>query len=180
MKTICLLIILFSFATQANELVSHKLYQKSLSIDLPSSVKPLSQKQINKRYSKQNNPPNFAFSDKNQTVSFTFTQYPTPASTQRMKKIHKSISNMLRKTLGKAKWKKDKTYRRYNTEIAVFEYETKGLGKYQYNITYALPLNEKLTFISFNTTEPKYKTKWVDLARESLNSIQIANAITEN
>lgn len=82
---------------------------------------------------------------------------------------------MLRQANEKAKWKKDKVYNRFDTKVAVYEYETIAVGKYQYNLTYALPVNGKLTFISFITTEKKYKTKWVSLARESLDSINLAS-----
>ncbi len=176
MKLLYPILFLFSFVIQAAETNSYTFFQNQLAIDLPTELKQLSKPVLHKRYGKQKTPPAFAFSNKEQNVSFTFTQYQTPADTKSMNKIHKSISNMLRKASGKAKWKKDKVYSKLGTKIAVYEYEIKTVGKYQYTITYALPINGLLTFISFVTTDNKYKKKWVNVARDSMNTIQLSVA----
>lgn len=168
-----LLSLFVSFLTSAAETNTYHFFDDELEIALSTELKPLTNKTLNKRYGKQNVPPIYAFSDKDNIASFTFTQYSTPANTKNMNKIHKSISNMLRKSSGNASWKKDKVYTRLGTKIAVYEYEVKRVGKYQYNLTYALPINGKLTFISFITSDNKYKKKWLALARESLNAIQL-------
>ncbi|MFD2164813.1 hypothetical protein ACFSJY_00910 [Thalassotalea euphylliae] len=162
-----------SVAAYAGNTTHYQFFENQLGIALPTELKQLSNNALNKRYGKQSVPPSFAFTDGDNSVSFTFTQYPTPASKKDMNKIHKSISNMLRKASGKASWKKDKVYTRLGTKIAVYEYETKGVGKYQYNLTYALPVNGQLTFISFITTDKKYKKKWLALARESLETLEL-------
>ncbi|NMP32600.1 hypothetical protein HII17_13620 [Thalassotalea sp. M1531] len=164
----------FSFAF-ANETNQYSFFNDSIAIELSSKLNQLSDSSIKKRYGKQQTPPTYAFEDNENSVSFTFTQYPTPANKSSMNKIHKSISNMLRKASDKASWKKDKVYTRLGTKIAVYEYEVKGIGKYQYNLTYALPIEGRLTFISFKTTNKKYKNKWLAVARESLDSIQLTN-----
>lgn len=153
---------------------SHQFFDSALSIELPSDIKELSKKSIKKRYGHQATPPNYAFADRSNSVSFTFTQYATPAEKSNMTKIHKTLSNMLRKANGDASWKKDKTYTKLGTKVAVYEYEISGIGKYQYNVSYVLPVNGKLTFISFKTTEKKYKNKWLDEARQSFESITLA------
>ena len=165
--------LLATLPVKASEMSQHQFFDKKLSIELPNELKQLSEKALDKRYGKQSVPPSFAFSGGDNSISFTFTQYQTPANKGSMNKIHKSISNMLRKASGKASWKKDKVYTRLGTKIAVYEYEVKGIGKYQYNLTYALPVEGKLTFISFISTDKKYKNKWLSLARESLDSIQL-------
>jgi len=164
---------LWALFAQASDSKPYQFFDEQLEITLPTELKPLSDNALKKRYGKQNVPPNFAFSDSKDSVSFTLTQYPTPAQKKDMKKIHKTISNMLRKASSKAKWKKDKVYKRLGTEIAVYEYEVNRVGKYQYNLTYALPVNDQLTLISFTTTDKKYKQKWLSLARESLDSIKL-------
>ncbi|GLX85500.1 hypothetical protein tloyanaT_17520 [Thalassotalea loyana] len=175
-KALTLCFLAFSFFGYANEGSQHNLYENKLLISLPSELKSLSSKAINKRYGKQKVPPNYAFSTKDKSVSFTFTQYPTPADKSNMKKIHQSVSAMLRASEPDAKWKKDKVYTRLNTRVGVYEYETKGMGKYQYKITYLLPIDGKLTFISFTTTNIKYKSKWVAHARESFENIVLAES----
>ncbi len=173
MKELCFLLFLLSFTSQAAKTNSQHFFDDSLVIELSTEFKTLSESALNKRYGKQKIPPAFAFSNKDQSVSFTFTQYPTPADKKSMNKIHKSLSNMLRKSSDKARWKKDKVYSRLGTKVAVFEYEIKSIGKYQFNLTYALPVDGKLTFISFTTTDKKYKNKWLALARESMDSIKL-------
>ena len=155
------------------ENTAHQLLDEQLIIELPSELRAMSSTAIEKRYGNQTTPPSHVFNNKDKNVSFSVTQYPTPANKKAMNKIHKSISNMLRQANGQANWKKDKVYTRLGTKIAVYEYETKAIGKYQYNLTYALPVNQQLTFISFITTDKKYKSKWVTLARESLKSIRL-------
>lgn len=167
---------LLTAQVNAVELDRHSFFENALSIALPAELSQLSDKAINKHYGKQKVPPASAFSNKDQSVSFTFTQYSTPADKASMNKIHKSLSNMLRKSSGKAKWKKDKVYTRLGTKIAVYEYEVKGIGKYQYNLTYVMPVNGKLTFVSFITTDKKYKNKWLDLARDSFDSLELAKS----
>ncbi len=173
MKALYPLLFLLSFFVQAAETNTHNFFQDKLSMELSTEQKQLSQLTINKRYGKQKIPPAYAFSNKEQNVSFTITQYQTPADKKSMRKIHKSLSIMLRKSSGKAQWKKDKVYTRLGTKVAVYEYESKGIGKYQYNITYALPVDGRLTLLTFITTDSKYKKKWVALARASMNSIQL-------
>lgn len=173
MKLLYPLLFLFSFAAVGAETHKHNFFDDSLNIELPIELIQLSASALKKRYSKQKFPPAYAFSNKEQNVSFTFTQYATPANKKSMRKIHKSLSNMLRQANGEATWKKDKVYTRLGTRVAVYEYEVKGIGKYQYNLTFALPVNEQLTFVTFVTTEKKYKSKWLALARESLDSIQL-------
>ncbi|WP_448551473.1 hypothetical protein [Thalassotalea montiporae] len=165
-----------SFSALASNTKSHAFFDEHLTLSLPTELKQLSAKAIRKRYGKQKVPPAFAFTGADNSVSFTFTQYPTPADKASMTKIHKSISNMLRKASGNAKWKKDKVYTRLGTKIAVYEYEVKGIGKYQYNLTYALPVDGKLTFISFTSTDKKYKDKWLTNARDSLDSISLSGS----
>jgi hypothetical protein len=159
----------------AAETNTEHFFNDKLVIELSTEFKALSDSALNKRYGKQNNPPAFAFSDKDNSVSFTFTQYSTPADKKNMNRIHKSLSNILRKANDKARWKKDKVYNRLKTKVAVFEYEIRSIGKYQYNLTYVLPVEGKLTFISFITTDKKYKNKWLDLARESMDSIRLTD-----
>lgn len=173
MKNFYLLLFFISVHLQAAETNTHKFFDETLTIELSTELTAMSSTTLEKRYGNQKTPPSYAFDNKNQTVSFTFTQYPTPANKQSMNKIHKYLSNMLRKSSESAKWKKDKVYTRLGTKIAIYEYETQGIGKYQYNLTYALPVKGKLTFISFITTDKKYKNKWVTLARESLDSLQL-------
>ena len=177
MKTIYslafLLYFLACFAIQAADTKSYSFFNEALNIELSTDLTQLTSNALEKRYSKQTVPPAYAFSDKDNSVSFTFTMYATPADKKSMNKIHKSISNMLRKASGNAKWKKDKVYTRLGTKVAVYEYEVSGIGKYQYNLTYALPVSGQLTFISFITTDKKYKNKWLALARESLESIAL-------
>ncbi|OKY27880.1 MULTISPECIES: hypothetical protein [Thalassotalea] len=173
MKKLSPLLLILSFYLQAAETNTHKFFDETLLIKLSTELNAMSSTTLEKRYGNQKTPPSYGFDNKNQTVSFTFTQYPTPANKQSMNKIHKYISNMLRKSSEGANWKKDKVYTRLDTKIAVYEYETQGIGKYQYNLTYALPVNGKLTFISFITTDKKYKKKWLNLARESLDSLQL-------
>jgi len=173
MKLLYPILLIFAFSVHAADKATYTFFQNQLAIELSNELKPLSESALNKRYGSQKVPPAFAFSNKEQNVSFTFTQYPTPADKKSMKKIHQSVSSMLRKASGKAKWKKDKVYSRLGTKVAAYEYESKAVGKYQYNITYALPVNGQLTFISFVTTDSKYKKKWVSLARESMDSIQL-------
>ena len=173
MKKIIALLLLVNVSAYAAETKDYQLYDEQLNISLHTDLKKQSKSTIKKRYAKQSVPPNYAFSNKDNNVTFTFTQYPTPAEKASMNKIHKAISNMLRKANDDASWKKDKVYTRLGTKIVVYEYETKGIGKYQYNITYALPIDGKLTFLSFVTTEKKYKKKWVGFARESLDSIEL-------
>lgn len=177
MKTLHSLIYLVLLVTtaHASDMESHAMYNGALTIQLPTELQQLTELTLNKRFGKQKTPPNYAFSDKDQNISFTFTQYSTPANKKNMNKIHKSLSSMLRKSSGKAKWKKDKVYTRLGTKIAIYEYEQPSIGKYQYNITHALPINGKLTFMSFITTDKKYKSKWVELARKSLDSIVLLN-----
>lgn len=173
MKNLYLLLFLLSFTSMAAETNTERFFNDHLIIELSAEFKALSDSALDKRYGKQKNPPAFAFSDKDKSVSFTFTQYSTPADKKNMNKIHKSLSNILRKSNDKARWKKDKVYNRLKTKVAVFEYEIRSIGKYQYNLTYALPVDGKLTFISFTTTDKKYKNKWLALARESMDSIQL-------
>jgi len=173
MKTLYSILLFASFFTQATESNIHDFFDGTLSIALSTDLKKLSNSSLNRRYNKQKIPPAFAFSNKEKTVSFTFTKYSTPADKKSMNKIHKSISIMLRKSSDNAKWKKDKVYNRLGTKVAVYEYEIKAVAKYQYNLTYALPVNGQLTFISFITTDKKYKKKWLSLARESMDSIQL-------
>lgn len=171
MKTLIVVLLLLSGYVQAGQ-TAHSLFDNQLKMVLPNELKQLSQLALNKRYREQKLPPDIAFSNKQQDVSFTFTQYPTPANKQSMRKIHKSLSDMLRAANPKASWKKDKVYNRFGTKVAVYEYETKGKSQYKYNLTYALPVNEQLTFITFVITDKKYKKKWLELARESFGSIQ--------
>jgi len=170
---VLLLSMFFSGSILAGELSAYQFFNEKLNISLPNELKPLTPKALNKRYGKQSTPPNYAFEDSDNSVSFTFTRYSTPANKKSMNKIHKSISNMLRKASSSANWKKDKVYTRLGTKIAVYEYEVKGIGQYQYNLTYALPVDGQLTFISFITTDKKYKKKWLALARESLDSLTL-------
>ncbi len=172
---LCLQSFLSSFVVQATEPDSQHFFDDQLVIELSTDFKALSSAALNKRYGQQSTPPAYAFSNKDQSVSFTFTQYPTPANKKSMNKIHKSLSTMLRKANDNAQWKKDKVYSRLGTKIAVFEYEVKAVGKYQFNLTYALPVGGKLTLISFTATNKKYKNKWLALARESLESMQLTN-----
>ncbi len=164
---------LCSFIVHANETTAYNFFNNALNIEISTEFTELTSNALEKRYGKQTVPPAHAFSDNDNSVSFTFTQYTTPADKKSMNKIHKSISNMLRKASDTAKWKKDKVYTRLGTKIAVYEYEVSGIGKYQYNLTYALPVNGQLTFISFITTDKKHKKKWLTLARESLDSIEL-------
>ena len=164
-----------SITANAFEMDSYKFFDQQLTVELSTELKQLSQSAMKKQYGQQKVPPESAFKNKDQTVSFTFTQYPTPADKASMNKIHKSLSNMLRKSSGKAKWKKDKVYTRLGTKVAVYEYEKKGIGKYQYNMTYVLPVDGKLTFISFICTESKDKDKWLKLARESMDTLALNN-----
>tara|TARA_R110000744_G_scaffold256548_5_gene372062 strand:+ start:2730 stop:3260 length:531 start_codon:yes stop_codon:yes gene_type:complete len=173
MKKFYFLLFLLSFTSLAAETNTQHFFNENLVIELSTEFRALSESDLNKRYGEQKNPPAYAFSDKDQSVSFTFTQYSTPADKKSMNKIHKSLSGMLRKANDKARWKKDKVYSRLGTKVAVFEYEIKSIGKYQYNLTYTLPVDGKLTLISFTTTDKKYKNKWLDLARESMDSIQL-------
>ena len=175
MKYLYMLFFLLSFSSMAAETNTEHFFNDKLVIELSTEFKALSDSALNKRYGKQNNPPAFAFSDKDNSVSFTFTQYSTPADKKNMNRIHKSLSNILRKANDKARWKKDKVYNRLKTKVAVFEYEIRSIGKYQYNLTYVLPVEGKLTFISFITTDKKYKNKWLDLARESMDSIRLTD-----
>lgn len=172
---LCSLLLLVNHNVLAEEKENHTLFKDNLTITLPSELKQLSKSGLKKHYGQQKVKPSAAFNNKDQTVSFTFTQYSTPADKASMNKIHKSLSNMLRKSSGKASWKKDKVYTRLGTKIAVYEYEVAGIGKYQYNLTYVLPVDGKLTFISFICTEKKYKTKWLEQARESLDSLKLAS-----
>ena len=165
----------YGFNVKAAESNSQHFFDNQLVIELSTDFKSLSSAALNKRYGQQSTPPAYAFSNKDQSVSFTFTQYPTPANKKSMNKIHKTLSTMLRQSNDKAQWKKDKVYSRLGTKIAVFEYEVKAVGKYQFNLTYALPVAGKLTLISFTTTNKKYKNKWLSLARESLDSMQLTN-----
>jgi hypothetical protein len=148
-------------------------FDDNLRIKLSSELLLLSDSTLKKRYGKQKTPPTYAFSDKDQHISFTFTRFPTPANTASMRKIHKSLSVLLRQSATKANWKKDKIYNRFDTKVAVFEYETNNVGKYQYKLTYALPIQGQLTLIAFTTTNKKYKNKWLDLARQSLNTMEL-------
>ncbi|AZQ84890.1 hypothetical protein EKO29_13355 [Colwellia sp. Arc7-635] len=173
MKNLYFLLCLFSFTSMAAETSTEHFFNDKLVIELSTEFNALSDSALDKRYGKQKNPPAFAFSDKDKSVSFTFTQYSTPADKKSMNKIHKSLSNVLRKANDKARWKKDKVYSRLGTKVAVFEYEIKSIGKYQFNLTYVLPVDGKLTFISFTTTDKKYKNKWLALARESMDSIKL-------
>lgn len=171
MKTPYILFLLMSFFAQADEQKDYNFFDNALTMTLSSDLKQLSATAIDKRYSRQANPPNYAFNNKDNNVTFTITQYPTPANKKSMNKIHKTISNMLRNSVGKVSWKKDKVYSRKGTKIAAYEYEKKAIGKYQYNLTYVLPINGRLTFIAFMTSEKKQKSKWLSIARESLDSL---------
>lgn len=174
MKKLLVLLTFISAQAFASGVENHKLYGEKLSIDLPIQAQALSKKALKKRYGSKNAPPQYAFSNKDQNVSFTMTQYGTPADKKSMKKIHMQLSAMLHKANPNAKWKKDKTNNKFGTKVAIFEYENAPRnGKYQYNITYAFPLDNKLTFLTFLTTEKKYKAKWVNLARESLATIAL-------
>lgn len=174
MKILLPLLLLLSTFAQASQ-TTYTFFESKLSIDLPTELKQLSPSALNKRYGSQKRPPTYAFSNKEKNVSFTFTRYLTPANKQSMRKNHKLLSNMLRAANPKASWKKDKIYTRLGTKIAVYEYEIKGKSniKYQYNLTFALPINGQLTFITFVTTQKKYKKKWLELARHSMDSIQL-------
>lgn len=177
MKTLYSILIAISMLTSgitiAAEMENHNLFNDQLNLDIASELRQLSTSSIKKKYGKQQFPPAYVFSNKKHDVSFTITQYPNPADKASMKKIHQSISSILRKANQGASWKKDKIYSRLDTKVAVFEYETKAVGKYKYNITYALPVGGKLTFISFVTTEKKYKNKWVTIARKTMDSIKL-------
>lgn len=175
MKYFLALLFVIGFTANAIETNTHQFFDEKLVIELPTQLKPLTKSAMRKRYSQQSTPPAFAFNNKDKNVSFTFTQYTTPADKKSMKRVHNALSSMLRKANSSAQWKKDKVYNRLDTRIAVFEYETSAVGKYQYNLTYALPVNGKLTFISFITTEKKYKSKWLELARQSMDSIQLTS-----
>lgn len=171
MKILLAFLLFFGTCVQAAQ-TAHLLFHDKLTIHLPSELKPLSAAALSKRYGGQKLPPEYVFSNKEQDISFTFTRYPMVADKQNMRKIHKSISNMLRGANPKAKWKKDKIYSRFNTKVAVYEYETKGKNQFQYHLTYALPVDGKLTFITFVITDKKYKNRWLALARQSMDSIQ--------
>ena len=172
MKHIIAFIALFSASTLAFDDPAYQFYGNSFSMAVPNEAKQLTPKALNKRFGNKNAPPQYAFSNKERNVSFTVTQYASPANKKSMRKIQMQLSAMLHQANPKAKWKKDKTSNKFGTKVAIFEYETKAVGKYQYNITYALPVEDKLTLISFLITDKKYKNKWVELARTSFDSVQ--------
>ncbi len=173
MKILLALVLFFSISVFANEMTAHQFIDGKLNINMPTELDEMSDTILKKRYGEQKLPPQAAFSNKDHTVTFTVTQYPMQADKKSMRRIHNSLSKMLRSAHPKAKWKKDKVYNNSNTRMAVFEYEIQSVGQYHYYITYALPVNNTLVMLSFLTTDKKYKTKWVKLAKETFDTITI-------
>lgn len=173
MKTLSILVLFFSISVYSNEMTPHQFIDGKLSFNMPTELDKMSETILEKRYGEQKLPPTAAFSNKDNSVTFTVTQYPMKADKKSMRRIHNSLSKMLRSAHPKAKWKKDKVYNHSNTRVAVFEYEIQSVGQYHYYITYALPVNNTLVVLSFLTTNKKYKTKWVTRARETFDTIKI-------
>lgn len=174
MKFLYLLLFVVSFSSLANE-AKYSLLDDKLKLSISTELELLSEKVLKKRYGSQKLMPYAAFSDDKQSATITITQYATPADKSSMKKLRKAISNMLRKSTPDATWKKDKLNTAYGTKVGVFEYEINGVGKFAYNITYALPVNGQLTFVTFLTTNKKFKNKWRDVARETFESIELTD-----
>ena len=170
MKFLYLALLTFSFYSFADN-ARYSLLDDKLQVSISTDLKLLPEEVVMKRFAKQKLLPYAAFSDDEQTATFTITQFPTPADNKSMKKMRKAISNMLRQSTPKADWKKDKLTSQSGTRFGVYEYEIDGVGKYAYNITYAFPVNGQLTYVTFSTTNKKYKAKWSDIARDAYASI---------
>ena len=174
MKFLYSIILMISFSSFADG-ATYSLLDDKLKMSVSKEMELLSPKVLKKRYGSQKLMPYAAFSDDKQSATLTITQYATPADKLSMKKLRKAISNMLRKSTPDATWKKDKLNTAYGTKVGVFEYEINGVGKYAYNITYAFPVNGQLTFVTFLTTNKKFKNKWRDVAREAFESIELTD-----
>ena len=174
MKFLSVILFVVSFGSLADE-TKYSLLDDKLHLAISTELELLSEDLLLKRFGHQKVLPYAAFSDDEMSATFTITQFPTPANKQSMKKLRKAISNMLRKSNPKVEWKKDKLTSLSDTRAGIYEYESDGVGKYAYNITYALPVNDQLTFITFLTTNKKFKTKWRDIARNAFDSIEVTD-----
>ncbi|NVK26268.1 MAG: hypothetical protein HWE10_15170 [Gammaproteobacteria bacterium] len=172
MKYLTLLLIFISNLTIADT-AKYSLLDDKLLLNIPTEMQLLTPKVMEKRFGGQKIMPYAAFSNSDQSATFTITQFNTPADKLSMKKIRKAISQMLRASNPKVDWKKDKLNSQFGTRVGIFEYEEKGIGKYSYNITYALPVDGQLTFVAFLLTDKKYKYKWRDLARATFDAIEL-------
>lgn len=171
MKLLLTLILVFTAVGIKAESNTYAFFDSALTISLPTDLDLMTESELNKNYSGQKLPPSSAFGNNDKSVTFTLTQYPMQADKKSMRRIQNALSGMLRKSNEKAKWKKDKVISQFDTKVAVFEYEIVSVGQYHYYLTYALPINNQLTMLTFLTTNKKYKTKWLTQIRESMETI---------
>jgi len=172
MKLIYALLITTSFFNFAND-NSYSTLNEKLQISVDSDFELLSNQTVMQRFAGKKLMPAVVFSNDEQSATITITQYSTPADKKSMRKLHAALSQMLKQAHPKATWKKDKVYNRLETRIGVYEYEIKAVGKYSYYMTYSFPVDNKLTLLTFLTTDSKAKTKWLTLAREAFDSLII-------
>lgn len=173
MKLLLPLILLFTTLSIKAESNTYAFFDNALTLSLPSDLNLMTEQELTKYYSGQKLPPSSAFANNDNSVTLTLTQYPMQADKKSMRKIQNALSGMLRKAHENAKWKKDKVINEFGTKVAIFEYEIETIGQYHYYLTYALPIKNQLTMLTFLTTEKKYKTKWLTQIRELMNTISI-------
>lgn len=176
-KTLVLFLALSSsalpFSAHSKDAEIMELLDGKLEITISTKLKQLSSAAINKRFSGSKVKPLVVYSDIDAQAAISLQQYNTPANKSSMKKIQKALSTMFKQVNPDAKWKKDKLNSRFGTKVGIYEFENKGLGKYEYQIVYAFPVEGKLTLVTFITTDKKHKASWVSLAKESFDSIDV-------
>ena len=173
MYRILIIFLTLSFTAHSKDAEMMELLGGKLEIAISTELKQLSTTAINKRFSNSKIKPLVVFSDIDENATISIQQYNTPAEKSSMKKIQKALSTMLKQVNSEAKWKKDKLNSRFGTKVGIYEFENKGLGKYEYQIVYAFPVDGKLTLVTFITSDKKHKANWVNLAKESFDSINV-------
>lgn len=163
----------FSFGAASDDFEVVDVLNEQLAIDLPVDLKRMTDGAIKSKYAGKKIIPLEAYENEKEGVSFAFNMIETAVDKKAMKKVHKSFSDMLHSIHPQAKWKKDKLNSKYGTKVAIYEFEIRGINKRQYQMIYAFPVNNKLVLVTFISTNSKYKSKWVTLARESFSSIDI-------
>ncbi|EHA1127847.1 hypothetical protein FG475_22895 [Vibrio navarrensis] len=170
-KSVLLIGLVLSFASQANDLVPLKMLNGKVTISTPRDFVPMSKEIIEIKYPSSRRPTE-VLTEQTTEVTLAFNYTNNKLSKTELSEAHKIFSKSFHNLYPSATWVRDELIQQNGHPFVVLELITPAIDTKIHNIVYATSVDGRLLLVSFNTTVGKAE-EWLAQGKQMMKSIVI-------
>lgn len=164
----------FLMAVTSNDikLKTKSLLNNQIELKIPVDFSIMSKKDIEQKYSNNQNPPTLVYTNKDQSVNLAFNLTDSPANQEMIETYKDFLEENYRNAYPDAWWKNVEVIELNGRKVAYLELITPIPESKIYNRIFLTDLNDKLLLCSFNCTIEKM-SKWENVSKEIMQSLKL-------